>query len=222
MKDVFHKDKTEFQVERLILFSDAVFAIAITLLIIEIRIPDISQGNVTNQSFWQAFLPSVPKFLGFLMSFSMIGLFWSKHHQMFGFVTNYTPKLIFLNLFYLCTIVLMPYTTAVYSEYSLGRYATLIIPFLFYSINIILAGVASLLLWQYVGNPKHKVTHIPIDKNYLLLAKLRALILPFAFLLSFVVCWIIGSIKGAMLLCLIPFYFNIVKWYAKRLNNSAK
>lgn len=165
MKDVFHKDKQEFQVERLILFSDAVFAIAITLLIIEIKIPEVAGEIVTNQSFWHAFTFSIPKFLGFFMSFSMIGLFWSKHHQMFGFVTNYSPRLIFLNLFYLCTIVLMPYSTAIYSEYSLGRYESLIIPFLFYSINIVLAGFASFLLWHYIGDPKNRVTAVPIEKK---------------------------------------------------------
>ena len=111
--------KKEFQLERLILFSDAVFAIAITLLIIEIKVPEIHKEELSELTVLQALAQLAPKFAGFLVSFLLIGQYWVMHHRMFGFVINYTERLIWLNILLLLTIVLMPFSTAFYSEYVL-------------------------------------------------------------------------------------------------------
>ena len=106
MSNQLHNElRKEFQLERLILFSDAVFAIAITLLVIEIRIPDKHEmqlhDGVSDKALLHALGLLVPKFLGFLVSFMLIGLYWTIHHRMFGFVTGYDRKLLFLNLVFL-------------------------------------------------------------------------------------------------------------------------
>ena len=100
MSDLHSEIKKEFQLERLILFSDAVFAIAITLLVIEIKIPEIHE-NVSDQALLNSLGHLIPKFIGFIISFLLIGLYWTVHHRMFGFVVNYTPRLLWLNLFFL-------------------------------------------------------------------------------------------------------------------------
>ena len=141
----------------------------------------------------------------------MIGLYWSKHHQMFGFVTNYTPKLIFLNLLLLFSIVLMPYSTAVYSDFAYAKYNSLLLPFSFYALNISFVGFANFLLWNYIGNPENKVSSHSFEPIFLFGAKLRALLLPFAFIVAFLACWIFHSLGGSMLLFLIPFYFRLVR-----------
>src|SRR4030095_10043169 len=92
--------KKEFQLERLILFSDAVFAIAITLLVIEIKIPDIHE-DVSDKKLLQSLWDLIPKFFGFIISFMLIGLYWTIHHRMFGFVTSFDGKLLWMNLFFL-------------------------------------------------------------------------------------------------------------------------
>lgn len=216
MQELFPAEKKRFQVDRLILFSDAVFAIAITLLIIEIKIPEMGGLPVDDQSFWQAFVPSIPKFIGFAMSFALIGLYWSKHHQLFGFVTGYTPKLIFLNLFLLFAIVLMPYTTAVYSEFSDDKYASLLLPYLFYVTNISLCGLANYLLWDYITKPASQVSSQVFRPRFVRNAKWRAMILPIVFILSFLVCWIFHSPLGRMILFLIPFCFLLIKGEKKK------
>ncbi|MFZ1262995.1 MAG: TMEM175 family protein, partial [Chitinophagaceae bacterium] len=109
--------RKEFQLERLILFSDAVFAIAITLLVIEIKIPEIHE-NVSDKALLQSLGHLIPKFIGFIVSFMMIGLYWTVHHRMFGFVTSYSRKLLILNLVFLFFVALMPFSTGFYSEYS--------------------------------------------------------------------------------------------------------
>ena len=102
--------KKEFQLERLILFSDAVFAIAITLLVIEIKIPELHEG-VSDAAILLSLKHLIPKFVGFIISFAIIGTYWTIHHRLFGFVINFDKKLLLLNLLFLFFIVLMPFST---------------------------------------------------------------------------------------------------------------
>src|ERR1051325_10483224 len=118
MSNILHNElKKEFQLERMILFSDAVFAIAITLLVIEIKIPETHE-QVSDQKLLYSLRHLIPKFIGFFISFMLIGIYWTVHHRMFGFVTSFTRKLLFLNLVFLFFIALMPFSTGFYSEYA--------------------------------------------------------------------------------------------------------
>ncbi len=146
--------KKEFQIERMIFFSDAVFAIAITLLVIDLKIPEIS-APVTEFKLVNAFLELLPKLIGFLLSFLLIGLYWTIHHRLFGFVINYTQRLLWINLLFLLGIVLLPFSTAFYSEYAFTFLKT---PIFIYSINFCYIGLMSFFLCKYVSNPKHNLT----------------------------------------------------------------
>jgi len=211
MHDLLTEERKRFQVDRLILFSDAVFAIAITLLIIEIHPPDLGHLPVTEASFTNKLSELIPQFIGFFMSFALIGLYWSKHHAVFGYVTDYSPKLIFLNMLLLVAIVLMPFSTQVYSTYVSPEYVQLLGPFLLYSLNIMLCGFANFLIWVYITKPGNPVCKQVFPKRFVRNAKIRALILPFAFLTSFIFCWTFHAVWGRYLLFLIPVYFRLVK-----------
>ena len=85
MSNKLHNElRKEFQLERMILFSDAVFAIAITLLVIEIKIPELEKEHITDKALGEALWHLVPKFVGFIVSFALIGVYWNVHHRMFG------------------------------------------------------------------------------------------------------------------------------------------
>jgi Predicted integral membrane protein len=172
--------KKEFQLERLILFSDAVFAIAITLLVIDIKIPEIHEEHIRETVLLQKLKELLPKFVGFLISFLIIGQYWVVHHRMFSFVINYTDRLIWLNILFLFATALMPFSTGFYSEYVLRG---VISPFIFYSFNIVLLGVANFLMWRYISNPKRNLTEnlTPALSRYF---SLRALTVPFIFVIS--------------------------------------
>src|SRR5689334_15215764 len=106
--------RKEFQLERLILFSDAVFAIAITLLVIEIKIPEMPREVATEQKILAGLGHLIPKFIGFLISFLIIGQYWTVHHRLFGYVINFNNRLLWLNLLFLLAIALMPFSTGFY------------------------------------------------------------------------------------------------------------
>jgi uncharacterized membrane protein len=147
--------KKEFQLERMILFTDAVFAIAITLLVIELKIPEIPRELVTENKLLESLDELIPKFVGFIISFFIIGLYWMIHHRMFGYVINYTPKLLRLNLIFLMAVILMPFSTGFYSVYIFKLLKT---PVILYVTNICFLGFMTLLLWRYISNPKNKLS----------------------------------------------------------------
>jgi uncharacterized membrane protein len=148
-----HHDRTEFQLERLILFTDAVFAIAITLLIIEIKVPELhevhSEGEVLN-----SLLRLIPKFMGFFVAFFVIAIYWVAHHRIFRFVYQYDNKLIWLNILFLLSIVLMPFTSAFQGEYPLLK-----TPWILYCISVIFTGLMQYRLQAYIRNPANSITH---------------------------------------------------------------
>lgn len=175
--------KKEFQLERLILFSDAVFAIAITLLVIEIKIPELPHDTVNDKSLLQSLAHLIPKFIGFLISFLLIGQYWIVHHRLFGFVVNFNERLIWLNIFFLLAVALMPFSTGFYSEYVRSHTIT---PVLFYTCNIAMLGLVNYFMWRYVSNPKHRLSenlYKPVARFF----AARALAVPVIFIIfSFV------------------------------------
>jgi uncharacterized membrane protein len=102
---------TDHKLERLVFFSDAVFAIAITLLVLEIDVPRLAKGAPT-----AAFLPHldrlIPSFFGYFVSFVVIGLVWVAHHRAFACARTYRPRVLPWNLALLGMIALMPWFTA--------------------------------------------------------------------------------------------------------------
>lgn len=152
--DLHSELKKEFQLERMILFSDAVFAIAITLLVIELKVPEIPKELVTEAGLIKSLEQLIPKFAGVFISFIIIGLYWTVHHRMFGFVTSYNQRLLWLNLFFLFAVVLMPFSTAFYSVYIHRLMQT---PVIVYVVNICFLGIMNFILWRYVSNPKRKL-----------------------------------------------------------------
>jgi uncharacterized membrane protein len=111
-----NKTRELFQLERLAFFSDAVFAIAITLLVIEVRLPEMEA--VTDASLRAALLELFPRYIGFFVSFLVIGRFWIGHHRAFGHLKTCDSKLIRRNMLFLMTIAFMPFPTAVISAFG--------------------------------------------------------------------------------------------------------
>lgn len=198
--------KKEFQLERMILFSDAVFAIAITLLIIEIKVPHLE--HVTNQTLGVEIIHLIPKFVGFIVSFFVIGVYWVVHHRIFGYVVDYNPTLLRLNLFFLFSIVLMPFSSALYSEFTQPH---LVLPMVWYVANICLTGFLNFMLMRYVANPKHKLGVGLEDRKQLRYFYSRSLGVPFMFVLALLVSLVFNHFIGMMVPALIPVYLWVVK-----------
>ena len=128
--------------ERLVFFSDAVYAIAITLLVIDLRLPPGS-GELDNAGLTKALFLMLPQFFSYVLSFLVIGSFWNSHHYKFRYVRQYNGRLITLNLLLLMAIAFIPFPTAVLGE-SGNATATIL-----YACAIIVASLLSALQWWY-------------------------------------------------------------------------
>jgi len=190
MSSVHPESRKEFQLERMILFSDAVFAIAITLLIIEIKVPEIHGAGLSESALVSAVLHLMPKLAGFFISFMLIGMYWTRHHFLFGFLVDYTPALLWLNLLFLLSIVLMPFSTGIFGEYSVPSAIYLKTPLIIYVANVCFSGFMLYLLWRYVGNPDHGVADPSLHPSIVHDAKVRAGLVTIVFALTIGVAFI--------------------------------
>jgi uncharacterized membrane protein len=219
MSNKLHNElRKEFQLERMVLFSDAVFAIAITLLVIEIKIPELHGEQITDKALLGELKHLIPKFLGFIISFMLIGIYWTVHHRMFGYVTSYTPKLLRLNLLFLFFIVLMPFSTGFYGEYTgvaLMR-EQLKVPMSFYVLNFACAGFVNYLMWVYVTNPKNKVAEPPIDPEIAMLARIKSLTVPSVFVLMLIVAFLTNVMFAVYIPILIPVLLKVIQRRVKK------
>jgi len=137
------KPPGQLQLERLVFFSDAVFAIAITLLVLEIKLPELP-GRVTDADVGRALLHVAPKIVGFIVSFLVIAAYWEGHHRMFALIERVDRGLMWRNLLLLLTVSFSPFPTALFSEYP-----SLALPLRFYAISLAAVGVCSAMVWRY-------------------------------------------------------------------------
>lgn len=94
-------------------FSDGVFAIAITLLIIEIAVPHVESG----EGLADALLDEWPSYFAYVLSFVTIGIYWANHHSFFRLFLRTDHTFLMLNVFFLMCIAFLPFPTAVLAEY---------------------------------------------------------------------------------------------------------
>src|SRR5262249_17947143 len=103
------------ETSRIEAFSDGVFAIAITLLILEIKIPPVTQAPLSTQ-----LLQQWPSYFAFLVSFLFIGIMWINHHRLFTHIRRADSGLLFLNLLLLLGVSALPFPTAVLAVHFSG------------------------------------------------------------------------------------------------------
>jgi len=163
----------------------------------------------------------VPKFLGFIISFMLIGVYWTIHHRMFGYVTNFNRRLLLLNLLFLFFVALMPFSTGFYSEYAgpeLFR-QQLKVPMTFYVLNISMVGFINFAIWAYISKPKHKLADPPINQLVIKLAKLRSFVVPSVFLLMLPIAYLSNVLYAVWVPMLIPVILKIMR---KRITKKFK
>src|SRR5688572_331168 len=117
--------KTDHALERLVFFSDAVFAIAITLLVIEIHVPHLEPG-AADLVFVGALAELIPNFVGYAVSFGVIAAFWAGHHRAFCLAGRYHGRVLIWNFLLLGAIAFMPFVTGFMSAHAGERVPALV------------------------------------------------------------------------------------------------
>ncbi len=126
--------------ERLVVFCDAVIAITITLLVLELSLPE-SPGPLSDAALWQAILDLRPRLTGYVISFLVIAVFWLGHREKFAWIVRSSNLLLWLNLGFLLGISWMPFVTDLLVENG-GRLATILYAALTMSISLLGAAMS--------------------------------------------------------------------------------
>ena len=128
-----------FGFERFVFFSDAVFAIAITLLVLDLHVPAGGPLDIG---------PLIPRFIGFALSFFVIGRYWFAHHQLFEKPQAYDNRLLSTNLAFLASIVFLPFPTSVVilERPNPG-------PVIFYTLSVAVVGLLMMALIVVATRP---------------------------------------------------------------------
>ena len=169
--------------ERVVFFSDAVFAIAITLLVLDLKVPALP-GNASSHSIGDALAGDAPSFLAFGLSFGVIGLYWLAHWRKFQLIVRANQRLLALNLALLGSVVFIPFPTSLIANFG-DSLSTAI-----YAISLAVTGIlGSVTLWYAwragLVDPRFSAE---VVRNY----TARGLVVPGVFLVSLLVLALIG------------------------------
>lgn len=145
-------------IARMVSFSDGVFAVAITLLVLSIDVPVLPK-TVADEKLPQELLKMMPIFWAYVVSFLVIGLFWIGHHRIFRHFTKHDEGILWLNIVFLMTVVFIPFTTSLQSDYSGSR-----VGLIFYACSIAVPSILLCLLFWY-GIKRGLVPEGSVDKT---------------------------------------------------------
>jgi uncharacterized membrane protein len=162
---------------RTVSFSDAVIAIVITLLALQLEVPQVPE-SLAAAELPSALLELWPKFFSFLLSFWIIGFYWLAHHRMFRQVRSYDRGMLLINLLFLMLIVLMPFSSSLIGEYESQQ-----LPVIIYAVHNILTSLTLTWLWRHASK-EGRLVETTLDPRVVRYNRLRALFIPTVFVLS--------------------------------------
>jgi uncharacterized membrane protein len=194
-------------VERLVYFSDAVFAIAITLLALEIRLPEMQ--DPTPRELAGALVGLLPRFYGFAISFWIIAVYWLAHHRIFRYIRADDRRLQVINLLFLMWIVLMPFSASL-----LGWYGSYQLAEILYFSHMILTSLSMALLWRYATGGR-KLVDPDLDRIVVRYNFARILSLPVVFTIAIGISFFSTAAAGYSVLLLF-FIRPLTGHYARR------
>jgi uncharacterized membrane protein len=156
---------------RLEAFSDGVFAIAITLLVLEIKVPATS-ALVQLGGLWPALAQRWPNYVGYVVSFLIIGIMWVNHHALFAYIRRVDRPLMLANLLLLMGVGFLPFPTAILAEH-LADQAARTQATAFYGATLIFTSLTFNLVWwtgrwrgRLLGSDRHEPGLRTITRRY--------------------------------------------------------
>lgn len=167
--------------DRIVMLSDGVFAIAMTLLILDIRLPE----GLVHATFQDALAGLLPKFISYIISFSMISTYWSVHRRIMSYLKRLDASFIRLNLLLLFFVTALPIPTTFAIQHQSYddpfKLSTII-----YTLSLALTGLTLAALWMN-ATWKHRLVDPHLEQDAITYFLLRSLISPVIFLLSLLI-----------------------------------
>ena len=140
--------------QRVEALSDAIFAFAMTLLVLDVKIPKLPESPAMDDFLCHTLLGLWPRFLTFVMSFVILGIFWIAHHGYLHFFKRVDRYFLWINLLFLMVVVFVPFSADLLGSYPTHRISAFV-----YGCNISLLGLMLLWQWTYATDGHRLVGH---------------------------------------------------------------
>jgi uncharacterized membrane protein len=188
---------------------DGVFAIVMTLLVLEMKIPEVETASALQQEL----LKLLPIFTAYIVTFVNLGIYWVGFHILFSYIERSDRVFAWINVLFLLLISLLPFSTGL-----LGQYPAWQIPDMLYGIHLIAIGLVMYAIWCY-ATQHHRLTAHTIDNALVHNVKTRILVAPVAAVVAIALSfwWITGSL--VIYLLILPYYIfpgRIDKFWRQR------
>lgn len=180
-----HKQEELYSTRRVENLTDGVFAIAMTLLVLNLNVPRLV-GAITDDNLWKALLADSTNFFSFTLSFVILGIMWSIHMRQFEAIERVDRRATTLNTLRLFLVVLIPFTTSLNAEYG-----NLLLAQMFYPINLFLLALITYLQGLYASN--HHGFYRKYDKHSVDVGQARSLVFVLATALVCVLVVFVGN-----------------------------
>jgi uncharacterized membrane protein len=187
--------------------SDGIFAIVMTLLVIEIKVPELK--TFSEEKLWSEITHSLPLFASFFLSFALLSTYYTTHHFLFSMMAkNINRVLFYLNILMLSFVCLIPF-----SAHLLGAYPESQISIRIYSLNILVIAILTLIIREYIRNSasienRDLVKEFNFTKKDRLYGNARIIIAVLSSLLGLIVSYFSTTVSIAMLI--IPILFGVI------------
>ncbi len=181
---------------RITAFSDGVFSIAITLLVLNLHVPTVP-GKLLDQLRTQW-----PSLSSYLLSFVIVGIYWVAHHNMFHYIKRSDRPFLWINILLLMCVAFIPFPAGLLGQYS-GQRISLIT----YASSLILTNLMLSLLWWYATS-NHRLVDQDIDPHFVRTVNRRNMTAPVVYLVSIGLSFL-SPLASLIVFFLFPLYYII-------------
>jgi uncharacterized membrane protein len=195
--------------DRIVTFTDGVLAIVVTLLVLNIAVPQLSRSEVETE-LPKRLLELLPDIWSYATSFIILGFFWIAHDDQFHYIKRANRTLSWITIFYLMFIAFIPFSTALIGEYRDQEVSIIV-----YGINIIIVLIFAYLQWGYATKGHHLVD-IDIDPNLVTITSRRQFVGMILYAFGIVISFLNTQVSLALFIliplnCLMPKKYFLIR-----------
>jgi uncharacterized membrane protein len=191
----------EISKSRIETLTDGVFAIVMTLLVLEIAVPQLSNSEVAAE-LTKELLELWPVLLSYATSFIILGFFWIAHDDQFHYIKRANRILLWITIFYLMFVAFVPFSTSLIGEYGDQQISVII-----YGINISIVGFWEYVLWRYATKDHHLVDS-DLDPTFITRVSKRFLLGPTIYLIAVAISFVSTQVSLVLFIAT-PLYFLV-------------
>ncbi|MBM3118553.1 MAG: DUF1211 domain-containing protein [Chloroflexi bacterium] len=166
--------------------ADGIFAIAMTLLVLNLILPDATAG-LPNVKLHALLIEQAHKFYNYFLSFMLLAIFWIVHHHQFHFIKRADSRLLWINMFILMAVALMPFSSDI-----IGDFSGTITAEVFFAGNLLILGLLFLANWAYATS-NHRLVDPDLDKEAIIRGLRRSMVTPAVSVVVIALAFVIPS-----------------------------